>query len=54
MRGGVYLCPLRHREESVVKVKREVSGGISREFRGTSGNPGEGTAGAAGKPEGSS
>ena len=37
-----------------MKVKREVFGGTSREFRGTSGNPGEGTAGAAGKPEGRS
>lgn len=36
-------------EKSVVKVKREASGGTSREFRETSRNLGEGTADAAGE-----
>ena len=34
-----------------MKVKREASGGTSREFRETSGNLGEGTADAAGRAE---
>ena len=49
-----YLCSLCHRKKSAVKVKREAFGGTSRELRGTSRNPEEGTAGAAGKPEGRS